>query len=104
MVFITRLENGKTVNEGICVICAKEIGIKPVSDMLERMGVDEGDMDAMLTGLEGNLPDIFEGNDDLTEGKIPTLNLSELFGMMPKGKRGEPKRGKGDGEKPEDEK
>ncbi len=96
MVFITRLENGKTVNEGICVICAKEIGIKPIGDMLDRMGVDEDDMDAMLSNIDGNLPDIFDGNNELTDGKVPTLNLSEIFGLMPGGKRGEPKKKKQD--------
>ena len=105
MVFITRLENGKSINEGICVICAKELGIKPVSDMLEKMGVDESDMDAMLTGLDGNLPEFFgDGNDEISDGKVPTLNLSELFGMMPGGKRGSEQKkkkneeGKGDPE------
>ena len=31
MVFITRLENDKSINEGICLVCAKELGIKPIT-------------------------------------------------------------------------
>ena len=82
MVFITRLENGKTINEGICLLCARDIGIKPVSDMLEKMGVDEEGMDAMLSGLESSLPELIDDDDSRTpDGKVPTLNLSELFGM-----------------------
>ena len=35
VVFITKSENGKTVNEGLCLKCAKELGIKPVTDLLD---------------------------------------------------------------------
>ena len=41
MVFITRLDNGKSINEGLCLFCAKELGIQPVNDMLRKMGVDD---------------------------------------------------------------
>ena len=39
VVFITKIENGHTVNEGLCLKCAKELGIKPVEDMMQRMGI-----------------------------------------------------------------
>ncbi len=93
MVFITRLEQGKSINEGICLVCARELGIKPVSDMLERMGVDEEGMDAMLQGLESNLPELMDDDADaFADGKVPTLNLSELFGMMPGNPKGKDKK------------
>jgi len=93
MVFISRLENGKTINEGLCLVCAKELGIKPVSDMLSKMGVDENEIESMLGGLEGNLPELF-GDGDEVDGKTPTLNLSELFGMgNPEGKKSNGKSG-----------
>ena len=41
VVFITRMEEGKTFNEGICLKCARELGIKPVNDILEKMGIGE---------------------------------------------------------------
>ena len=37
VVFITKIDGGKTVNEGLCLKCAKEMGIKPVDDMIERI-------------------------------------------------------------------
>ena len=43
VVFITRLENGNSVNEGLCLICARELGIKPVDDILKKMGMSEED-------------------------------------------------------------
>ena len=52
MVFITRFENGKNINEGLCLVCANEMGIKPVNDILKRMGVDEGDIEAMYRFAE----------------------------------------------------
>ena len=39
VVFITRMEGEKTVNDGLCLVCAKELGIKPVNDMLEKFGM-----------------------------------------------------------------
>ena len=81
MVFITRLENGKSINEGLCLVCAKELGIKPVSDMLNKMGIDESDMNAMIDGM---FPEMVEGDDEQTPGRTPTLNLGELFGMNDK--------------------
>ena len=78
MVFITRLENGKSINEGLCLSCASELGIKPVNDMLKKMGIDENEIEGMISNFEASLPDMV---DEAGEGKVPTLNLSELFGM-----------------------
>ena len=79
MVFITRLEKDKSINEGLCLVCAQELGIKPVNDMLTRMGIDENEIENMFEGLDGNLPDIMGDNTDTPDGKVPTLNLAELF-------------------------
>jgi len=104
MVFITRLENGNKRNEGLCLICAKELGISPVNDILKKMGVDENDMEAMLNEVSESLPELIS-DDENNDGKPPTLNLSELFGMFPKpdGDK-EKKSGKDKKGKPSDEK
>lgn len=82
MVFITRLENGKNINEGLCLVCANELGIKPVNDILKKMGVDESDMENMLGEMESCLPEIFgEEADDGADAKTPTLNFSKIFGV-----------------------
>lgn len=36
VVFVTRLENGETKNEGLCLKCAKELEIPQVNDILEK--------------------------------------------------------------------
>ena len=41
VVFITKIENNETKNEGICLKCAKELGIGPVNEMLEKMGISD---------------------------------------------------------------
>ncbi len=80
MVFITRMENDKTINEGICLPCAHELGIKPVNDILARMGIDENEIANMIDSMDASLPDVVPES-DTPEGKVPTLNLGEIFGM-----------------------
>ncbi len=43
VVFITKMENGKEVSEGLCFQCAKELGIKPFDKMLSQFGINEED-------------------------------------------------------------
>ena len=88
MVFITRLEKDKSINEGLCLVCAQELGIKPVNDMLSRMGIDENEIANMIEGLDSNLPEFVGDDSDTPEGKVPTLNLNELFNFGPRDGKG----------------
>ena len=104
MVFITRLEKDKSINEGLCLVCAQELGIKPVNDILTKMGIDENEISNMMEGLDAGLPDFMGEDSDTPEGKVPTLNLSELFnfGGNKDGKsQGPKKQGKPNEESPE---
>ena len=89
MVFITRLEKDKSINEGLCLVCAQELGIKPVNDMLSRMGIDENEIANMIDGLDSNLPEFIGDDTDTPEGKVPTLNLNELFNFGPRDGKGQ---------------
>ncbi len=102
MVFISKLEDGKTTNEGLCLFCAQELGIKPVNDMLERMGIGEDEIESVIGSMGENMPDIYgdDGN-EFPEGKAPTLNLSELFGFGAGEKGGKSKKSKADAKAPE---
>ena len=49
VIFITRIENGQSHNEGLCLRCARELHIKPVDEMMEKLGISDADLDN-LTG------------------------------------------------------
>lgn len=68
VVFITRVENGKTINDGLCIQCARELGIKPVNDLVEKMGVTDEDLENMGTELENLMG---QGNDENGDGFEP---------------------------------
>ena len=90
MIFITKIDGGKTVNEGLCLKCAKELGIKPVDDMIERMGLSEddlenlnGEMTEAMNGLEGLLGQNQSDDDEADENDSQTATfpfLNKLFG------------------------
>jgi len=103
MVFITRLEDGKSINEGICLSCASELGIRPVDDMLKRMGIDEEAIEGMNAELESIMETGLVQSDEGDDGKVPTLNLGEIFGMGMGGGRPEPQRKKAGSKKPQDD-
>ena len=68
VVFISRLEDGKTVNEGICLKCARELGIKPVNDMLDRMGISEEDLALKLYDFIEDGYGVYINGYDILEG------------------------------------
>ncbi len=93
VVFMQRLDEvGKTVNEGYCIKCAKELGIKPVNDFFEKMGIGEEELEAMNEEMEnlmengfgGMLPEedgVEDEEDENDKGHAPSINLGSIFGM-----------------------
>ncbi len=69
VVFVTRMENGKTINEGLCLPCAKELGID-VSKSMEAMGINPEDFDNLeeqmssLFGMPGDMMEMGDDDDD----------------------------------------
>ena len=45
VVFISRMEGAKQVNDGYCITCAKEMGIAPVDDLLNKMGISSEELE-----------------------------------------------------------
>ena len=58
VVFINKFENGKQINEGLCLTCAKELGIKPLEQMMNQMGITEADLDELNTEMGEFLSDM----------------------------------------------
>ena len=94
VVFITKLENGKSVNEGLCLKCAKELGIKPVTDLLDKFGLKDSDLDGLtpealgdsLPGLMEQMgmppaeaPDQESGDEEEVPSRAPAFPLFNLF-------------------------
>ena len=50
-VFMTKMEGDKQIHEGLCLMCAKELGIAPVNDMLEKMGIRDEDLEMLSSQL-----------------------------------------------------
>ena len=79
VVFITRLDNpeGPGRNEGLCLKCARELNIRPVTDMIEKMGLS----DEELEGLTTEMMSAFEGAESL-EGLMGNLTsaMNDLTG------------------------
>ena len=44
VVFITKIEAGQTKSEGLCLKCARELHIKPIDDIMHRMGLSDEDV------------------------------------------------------------
>lgn len=106
MVFINKIENDKTTSEGICLSCASELGIKPVNDMLKKMGIDDEAIQSMSEEIDGLMESGLVAADDGSEdSKVPTLNLGEIFGMpmRPDGESGSGTSKKRSGTKHEDQ-
>ncbi len=93
VVFITKLEGGIQKNEGLCLKCARELHIKPVDDMIEKMGISDEDLDNLsgemmnaLNGVESLMdmsldPDSDPDSDGEDDGKTATFPfLNRLFG------------------------
>ena len=79
VVFITKIENNETKNEGICLKCAKELGIKPVNDMLEKMGISESDIDSLTNDMDNFMDGIIPSEGDGEDGGAPAIDLPKIF-------------------------
>ncbi len=88
VVFISKLDGEKTINEGLCLKCAKDLGLPQVDDMMKRMGISDEDLETLnsemmqaMNGVE-NIEDLPSGeeSDDEEEGKTATFPfLNRLF-------------------------
>ena len=86
-VFITRREGDKTVNEGLCLKCAKNLGLPQVNDMMQRMGITDDDLDnlnnEMMQAMDSieNAEELPGGDTDEEDaGKTATFPfLNRLF-------------------------
>ncbi len=103
VVFLSDAANPNAEPNGLCLVCAKELGIKPIDDMLKKMNISDEDIEQMsdqfmdLMSLDGDGPDDAELNDETfdlgTAPAIPMLNgiFGSFGGRSEKEKRSEAK-------------
>lgn len=74
IVFIQRMEGSETKSEGYCLTCARELGIKPVDDIMKQFGISDTDLEAMEERFSG----MMQGGD---------MDMSEMMKSMTEGMR-----------------
>ncbi len=71
VLFITKMEGDKTTNEGLCLSCAREMGIAPLNQMIDQLGIKDDDLDALNTQMSE-----FMGNMD---GLATDENMEQML-------------------------
>ena len=81
VVFITRVENGNTLNEGYCLKCAKSLGIPQIDQVVKQMGISEDDLDMLSDEMSSMFGQNDNESDDGSESRTATFPLlNQLFG------------------------
>ena len=87
VVFITKVENGVTMNEGYCLKCARSLGIPQIDKAVKQMGISEEDLDMLsdeMSSMFGQKDDSDSSDDDEIDSQTATLPLlNQLFGNTP---------------------
>ena len=80
VVFITKIENGTTLNEGYCLKCARSMGIPQIEQVMKQMGIDEDELE-VLSDEMGQVFGPTDDDDDEVEGRTATFPLlNQLLG------------------------
>ena len=84
VIYMTRMENGQTISEGLCLKCAKELGLKPVDDLMKKMGLSEEDLDKVSDQMMEVMGEMAEDGEDGFEkgGAMPFPFMQNLFGGL----------------------
>ncbi|MFI3325125.1 MAG: ATP-dependent Clp protease ATP-binding subunit [Clostridia bacterium] len=82
IVFISQPNNPNST-DGLCLVCAKELGIKPVNDIMSKMGITDDMIESLEVGMEGlmSMEDEDENDDDgFSVGGSMSLPIAQIFG------------------------
>lgn len=95
VVFVKRMEGGKTFDEGYCMKCANELGIAPLNDMMSKMGITPDD----LENMESQITEMMENGELDMDSPMGVMNMfsapndeptSDGLPKAKKGKDGKP--------------
>ena len=87
VVFLSDVTNPNAEPNGLCLVCAKELGIKPVDDMLKKMNISDEDIEQMseqfmdIMSLNEEMDDAELNEDTFDLGTAPAMPfLNKIFG------------------------
>ncbi len=83
VLFITKIENGNTLNEGYCLKCARSLGIPQIDATIKQMGISEDDLEMMtdeLSNVFGQLENATQDDDEVDSQTATFPLLNQLFG------------------------
>ena len=82
VVFITRVENGNTMNEGYCLKCARTLGVPQIDQVVKQMGISEDDLDMLSDEMSSMFgQNESEDDEDAAERRTATFPLfNQLLG------------------------
>ena len=83
VVFITKVENGVTLNEGYCLKCARSLGIPQIDQAVKQMGISEEDLDMLsdeMSSMFGQRDDTDQEEDEIDSQTATFPLLNQLFG------------------------
>ena len=91
VIFINKIENGVTMNEGYCLRCARSLGIPQIDAAVKQMGFSEEDLDSLSEEMSGMFAQLDPSEDeDEAESQTATFPLlNQLLGGNPPQKRPE---------------
>ena len=85
VVFVSNGVDGQPT-QGLCLVCARELGIKPVNDIMEKMGITDEELEAataQMTELMNLNNDNDEEEDLFAPGGAATLPVDQMLGGRP---------------------
>lgn len=84
VVFITKVENGVTMNEGYCLKCARSLGIPQINQAVQQMGISDEDLDMLsdeMSSMFGQRDQESDQDGDEIDSQTATFPLlNQLFG------------------------
>ena len=83
VVFITKIENGVTMNEGYCLKCARSLGIPQIEDAVKQMGFSDDDLDSLtdeMSSMFGQIDGAEDDNDEIESRTATFPLLNQMFG------------------------
>ena len=86
VIFISKIIDGKTVPEGLCLQCAMEMNIGPIKQMMDSMGITEEDVDSLSEQFSSMFPESDDEEGGFEAGGSPTVPfLQGLIGDLQNG-------------------